>query len=141
MLTKNDKKWMKDTFNELITEALTVEVEMVQTRDSKTGLPLKTEKHVNKEIFLPDFWVEFLPFFEQSIVAMEKVTEQARNRSNSVLKETKELQTKVEAIGQLYIALEKPLKAVAALSDVIQNNQLPTMQEHLNLVYDESDSA
>ena len=50
------------------------------------------------------------------------------------------IQEKVDAIGQLYIGLEKPLKAVAALSDVIQNNQLPTMNEHLNLVYNESDT-
>lgn len=138
MLTAKDKKWVQDTFRELITEALTVHVQMVQKRDPETGVPLKTEKHFEKDVFLPAHWVEFLPFYEQAIVAMETVTEQARNRSKDGLKELKALQSKVDAIGQLYIGLEKPLKALAAFSDVIQNNQLPTMGEHLSLVYNES---
>jgi len=140
MLTSKDKKWIKETFKELITEALTVKVQMIQKRDRETGVPLKTEKHFEADVFLPAHWVEFLPFYEQAIVAMETVTEQARNRSGSGLKELKALQEKVDAIGQLYIGLENPLKAVAALSDAIQNKQLPTMSEHLNLVYDESNS-
>ena len=137
MLTLKDKKWIQDTFRELITEALTIKVQMVQKRDPETGVPLKTEKHIEKDVYLPAHWVEFLPFYEQSIVAMESVTEQARNRSGSGLKELKILHEKVNSIGQLYVGLEKPLKAVAALSDAIQNKQLPTMSDVLNLEYDE----
>lgn len=136
MLSKSDKEWIKNTFDEQIVKALTVKVNVVQKRDPKTGVPLKTEKHFTEDVFLPHHWVEFLPFYEQAIVAMEEVTEQARNRSKSGLDQLKELQTKVDAIGQLYITLEKPLKALAAFSDVIQDNRKLTMNEHLDLVYE-----
>jgi hypothetical protein len=140
VLTKKDKEWIQDTFRELLTEALTVDIMMERKRDPETGIPLKTPLVENKSVYLPAHWVEFLPFYEQSIVAMETVTEQARNRSGSGLKELKQLQEKVDAIGNLYIGLEKPLKAVAALSDAIQNKKLPTMTEVLNLEYaEESD--
>jgi hypothetical protein len=140
VLTKNDKEWIKETFSGLITEALTVEIMMTRKRDADTGIPLKTPIDEKKTVYLPAHWVEFLPFYEQSIVAMETVTEQSRNRSGSGLKELKQLQEKVNAIGNLYIGLEKPLRAVAALSDAIQNKKLPTMTEVLNLEYAE-DSA
>ena len=140
MLGKKDREWIEDTFRELITEALTVKVTMTRKRDPETGVPLKTPQIENKSVYLPAHWVEFLPFYEQAMVAMETVTEQARNRSASGLKELQDLQEKVNAIGQLYIGLEKPLKAVAALSDAIQNNKLPTMTEALNLEYNESDT-
>ena len=140
MLGKKDRDWIEDTFRELITEALTVKVTMTRKRDPETGVPLKTPQIENKSVYLPAHWVEFLPFYEQAMVAMEEVTEQARNRSGSGLKAIKELEEKVNTIGQLYIGLEKPLKAVAALSDAIQNKQLPTMTEALNLEYDESDT-
>ena len=137
MLTKKDKEWIKETFSGLITDALTVEIMMTRKRDTDTGVPLKTSIDEKKTVYLPAHWVEFLPFYEQSIVAMETVTEQARNRSGSGLKELKQLQEKVDAIGNLYIGLEKPLKAVAALSDAIQDKKLPTMTEVLNLEYAE----
>lgn len=135
MLTSKDKKWIQASFRELITEALTVKVQMVQKRDRETGVPLKTEKHFEQDVYLPAHWVEFLPFHEQALVAMETVTEQARNRSADSLKELEELQTKIDAIGQLYIGLEKPLLAVAALSDAINGNEKLTMKEHLNIEY------
>jgi len=136
MLTKKDKEWIEDTFTKLITKALTIDVMMERKRDPKTGVPLKTPIQFNKEVYLPAHWVEFLPFYEQSIVAMETVTEQARNRSSDSLGKLEELQTKIDAIGQLYIGLEKPLLAVAALSDAIKGNEKLTMTEHLNIEYE-----
>ena len=136
MLTKKDKEWIEETFTKLITKALTIDVMMERKRDPETGVPLKTPVQFNQEVYLPAHWVEFLPFYEQSIVAMETVTEQARNRSSDSLGKLEELQTKIDAIGQLYIGLEKPLLAVAALSDAIKGNEKLTMTEHLNIEYE-----
>jgi hypothetical protein len=141
MLSKADKKWIKATMREVITEALTVDIMMVQKRDKETGVPLKTPVEFKKEVYLPAHWVEFLPFYEQAIVACEVASEQARNRAKQAKEKAIETGSKIDAVGQLYLDLEKPLKVLASFSDMVQNNQLPTMAEHLKLVYkNESDS-
>jgi hypothetical protein len=142
MLRKADKAWIKATMREVITEALTINVEIVRKRDAKTGVPLKTPVHEKKSVFLPAHWVEFLPFYEQAIIACEVASEQSRNRSGEAKQAALETGEKIDAVGQLYLDLEKPLKVLAAFSDKVQGNQLPTMDEHLKVVYnkDESDS-
>ena len=140
MLSKADKKWIRETMREVIAEALTVEVMMEQKRDSKTGAPLKTPLHEKKSVFLPFHWVEFLPFYEQAMVAMEELTAQARNRSIEAKAAATETGAKIDAVGQLYLDLEKPLKVLAAFSDMVQDNQLPTMNEHLKVVYKKNES-
>lgn len=126
---------------EVITEALTVEVMMKRKRDPKTGVPLKTPIHEKKTVFLPAHWVEFLPFYEQAIIACEVASEQARNRAAQAKQKAIETGEKIDAVGQLYLDLERPLKVLAAFSDAINDNQI-TMSDHLKLVYkkDESDT-
>ena len=142
MLSKADKKWIKDTFSELITKALTVEVMMERRRDPETGVPLKTPQVSNKKVYLPDHWVEFLPFYEQAIVGMQETGDHAKNRAIEARDATTALAEKMDAIGDLYVALERPLKMLASFSDVLNKNELawrPDQNPELKLVNDAGD--
>ena len=137
MLSKSDKKWIKETFRDLIVEALTVKVEFERKRDPETGVPLKTPEHFSEDVYLPAHWIEFLPFYEQSIVGMQETTDNAKNRAIEARDTAAELSGKVDAIGELYLSLERPLKMLASFSDVLQKNELTW--KPLKLVNDASD--
>ena len=141
MLNKKDKEWIRDTLKEIVTEALTVDVRFTQKRDTETGVPLKVPKEITKEVYLPAHWVEFLPYYEQSINLCQKSAQKARNRAAEAKQIATDTGAKIDAVGQLYLDLERPLKVLAAFSDMVNNNQI-SMDEHLKLVYkkDASDS-
>jgi len=137
MLSKNDKEWIKKALREIVTEALTVEVRFEQKRDTETGVPLKVPKEITKEVYLPAHWVEFLPYYEQSINLCQKSAQKARNRAAEAKQIATETGAKIDTVGKLYLDLERPLKVLASFSDMVNNNQI-TMDEHLKLVYNES---
>jgi len=141
MLNKKDKEWIRETFKEVVTDALTVDVRFTQKRDTETGVPLKVPKEITKEVYLPAHWVEFLPYYEQSINLCQKSAQKARNRAAEAKQIATDTGAKIDAVGQLYLDLERPLKVLAAFSDMVNNNQI-SMDEHLKLVYkkDASDS-
>ena len=137
MLTKNDKEWIKTALREIVTEALTVEVQFEQKRDPKTGVPLAVTREFTKEVYLPAQWVEFLPYYEQAINLCQKSAQKARNRAVEAKQIAMETGAKIDTVGKLYLDLERPLKVLASFSDMVNNNQI-TMDEHLKLVYNES---
>jgi len=139
MLTKKDKAWIKETLKEIVTEALTVEVRFEQKRDTETGVPLKVAKEITKEVYLPAHWVEFLPFYEQAINLCQDSSQKARNRAAEAKQIATETGAKIDAVGQLYLDLERPLKVLAAFSDAVNNNQI-SMDDHLKLVYNKNES-
>ena len=139
MLSKNDKIWIKKALREIVTEALTVEVRFEQKRDTETGVPLKVPREITKEVYLPAHWVEFLPYYEQSINLAQKSAQKARNRAAEAKQIAMETGAKIDTVGKLYLDLERPLKVLASFSDMVNNNQI-TMDEHIKLVYDESNS-
>ena len=139
MLSKNDKEWIKKALREIVTEALTVEVRFEQRRDTETGVPLKVPKEITKEVYLPAHWVEFLPYYEQSINLCQDAAQKARNRAAEAKQIAIETGAKIDTVGKLYLDLERPLKVLASFSDMVNNNQI-TMDEHLKLVYNGSDS-
>ena len=141
MLNKKDKEWIRETFKEVVTDALTVDVRFTQKRDTETGVPLKVPKEITKEVYLPAHWVEFLPYYEQSINLCQKSAQKARNRAAEAKQIATDTGAKIDAVGQLYLDLERPLKVLAAFSDMVNNNQI-SMEDHLKLVYNrhESDS-
>jgi len=135
MLTKKDKEWIKETLREIVTEALTVEVRFEQKRDPETGVPLKVAKEFTKEVYLPAHWVEFLPYYEQAINLCQDSAQKARNRAGEAAQIAAETKEKIEVVGKLYLDLERPLKVLAAFSDMVNNNQI-SMDDHLKLVYE-----
>ena len=137
MLNKKDKEWIRETFKEVVTDALTVDVRFTQKRDTETGVPLKVPKEITKEVYLPAHWVEFLPYYEQSINLCQKSAQKARNRAAEARQIAIETGEKIDMVGKLYLDLERPLKVLASFSDMVNNNQI-TMDEHLKLVYNES---
>ena len=139
MLNKKDKEWIRETLKEIVTEALTIDVRFTQKRDTETGIPLKVPKEVTKKVYLPAHWVEFLPFYEQSINLCQDSAQKARNRADEAKQAAIETGKKIDAVGKLYLDFERPLKVLASFSDMVNNNQI-TMDEHLKLVYNESNS-
>ena len=135
MLDKKDKAWLRKMFREEIKKALTVPMIVKRTRDPKTGVPLTVPEKVQKDIYLPDHWAEFLPFYEQAIVLSEQASEQSRNAAAKAVKFQKKTLKKLDAVGNLYTALERPLMIIAALSDHLQGHQL-TEQSRVKLIYD-----
>ena len=135
MLTKKDKEWIKKALREIVTEALTVDIQFTQKRDTETGIPLKVPKEITKEVYLPAHWVEFLPFYEQSITLCQDAAQKARNRASEAKQIAIETGAKIDTVGKLYLDLERPLKVLAAFSDMVNNNQI-TMDDHLRLVYE-----
>ena len=135
MLNNKDKEWIKKTLREIVTEALTVDVRFEQKRDPETGVPLKVAKEFTKEVYLPAHWVEFLPYYEQSINLCQKSAQKARNRAAEAKQIAAETGRKIDTVGKLYLDLERPLKVLASFSDMVNNNQI-TMDDHLKLVYE-----
>lgn len=134
-MNKKDREWIKETLKEIVTEALTVEMRFIQKRDTETGAPLAVPKEFNKSVYLPAHWAEFLPYYEQSINLCADSAQKARNRAKEAKQISIETGKKIDAVGKLYLDLERPLKVLASFSDMVNNNQI-TMDEHLKLVYE-----
>jgi hypothetical protein len=67
MLSKSDKDFIRQAIREEVKRALTVKVRFEKRRDLKTGQPLAVPEIEVKDVFLPEHWVEFLPFYEGAI--------------------------------------------------------------------------
>lgn len=107
MLTQKDKAFIKDTIQECIKEALTVRVKMEKRRDLKTGQPLATPELVEEDVFLPVFWVQYLPYFEGAIRGVQEATDKAKNNSK-IAAET------VNHMANIMISYENVIKALPA---------------------------
>ena len=75
MLDKQDKQWLENTIERKITEALTVEVQY-EKFDKERGLKeLKTE-----DVYLPVWWVQYLPEFMGSFRGLQEDVNKASNK-------------------------------------------------------------
>jgi hypothetical protein len=109
MLSKKDKEFLlkaiEESVDRKIKEALTVKVAFEQVRDPGTGQPLAVSKKEIRDVYLPAFWVEFLPFYEGAIRGMQ---EQVCLSQGSAANNTKA----IEAMSSIMLTLEGSIKAI-----------------------------
>jgi len=79
MLTKNDKKFLEELARRVMNEALTVKVRMERRRDPETGQPLAAPVIEEREIFLPAYFVEMLPYLEGALRGVQETTDHVKN--------------------------------------------------------------
>lgn len=79
MLSKRDKEWLAQMMDEKIRKALTVKVRFERRRDIKTGQPLAVPEVEVTDVYLPDHWVEFLPYYEGAIRGVQETTDHVKN--------------------------------------------------------------
>lgn len=75
MLSPKDKKFIKETIQQELKEALTCEVEYEQVDKEKGWKKVKTEK-----VFLPEWWIKYLPDFMGAMRGLQVDIGKARNK-------------------------------------------------------------
>jgi hypothetical protein len=114
-LIEDNNKTLLSQFNEAIRSALTVKVRYEQVRDPETGQPLATPKIEVKDIYLPDHWVEMLPYLEGALRGVQETTDHVKNKVDAD-------HQAIEAMANLMIASEKSIKALAQAGLQINGN-------------------
>jgi hypothetical protein len=119
-LSKKDKQWIKNTFRELICEFLTIKVKMEENKDKDTGKPLATPRMVEKDVFLPAWWVEYLPYYEGAMRGLQKTqdnTLKAQEESiNKQADELKKLSVNVTAMAGIMLGVEDGIKKTVEIA-------------------------
>lgn len=126
MLSNKDKEWIKQIIKEEFERQLTVPIKMEKRRDIKSGKPLAVPDMEIKNVHLPAFLFEYIPFLEGAI---RGVQEQMCIVGNS-------LNPRIEAVANILIQFENSLKCLATLSDKIK--QIET--QNINLIEDNNES-
>jgi hypothetical protein len=120
-LTEADKQWLlieiKEAVKQAVNEALTAEIQWEKVRDEETGVPLKHREHRSEEVFLPAFFCQMLPFYEQAIRGLQEDCGKANNRSL-------ETAAKVDALGQTLISMEESVKTMARFTLALKRTGL-----------------
>jgi hypothetical protein len=127
-LSNSDKEFIRNTIKDEIQKALTINVRMERRKDMKTGQPLAVPEIEVKDVYMPSFLVEYIPFIEGAIRGVqEQVCLDDSNRNQQI-----------QAITNILLTFENSIKVVAALSDTIkQHNMIEYKPEDTN---DESNS-
>lgn len=119
MLSKSDKKWIKET----IYEALTCEVQYEKFDKERGFKEVKNEK-----VFLPEWWVRYLPEFLGSMRGLQEDT----NKANNKMMDTQE---GLKAMSNILLGIEKGVTKFIKLG-----NQLSKRIDHIEVKKIESDS-
>jgi len=85
MLSKGDKTFIKTAIEEIvrveIRKALTIRVKMEKNRDDKTGQPLAVPFTEEKDVYIPEFWITYLPYYEGAIRGMQETVDTVKNNT------------------------------------------------------------
>jgi hypothetical protein len=114
MLSKNDKKWLREMVQEEITKALTVKVKFEKRRNLDTGQPLAVPEIEVRDVYLPAHWVEFLPFHEAALRGVQETTDHAKNNA------VKSVQA-IEIISSIMLGMENNVKSIGQFAGEITN--------------------
>jgi hypothetical protein len=116
-LTEADRQWLvgeiKEAVRLAVREALTAEMQWEKVRDETTGAPLKHPERRSEKVFLPAFFCQMLPFYEQAIRGLQEDCSKANNRSL-------EAAAKVDALGQTLISMEGSVKTMARFAGALR---------------------
>lgn len=122
MLSNKDKKWIKNTIKDAVTEALTVEWELEKVRDEKTGQPLARTEKIKEKVFIPSVFIQLLSFYEGAVRGMQEDV----NKHTSKIDDMDE---KIKILGQIMFETENSLKCLAAISDRIKQLNFPEVKQ------------
>ncbi|OPY78301.1 MAG: hypothetical protein A4E65_02324 [Syntrophorhabdus sp. PtaU1.Bin153] len=119
MLSKGDKEWLEKMMERKITEALTVRVKMERRRDMATGQPLAVPVIEEKDVYLPAFWVEYMPYYEGAMRGMQETVDKVNNRTTGTSQA-------VENIGRILVTSQDAIKRLVetsyALAEIAGND-------------------
>ncbi len=107
MLTNDDKTWLLNTIRKEIRDALTIKIRLERVRDMKTGQPLAVPELEVKDVYLPEMWVEMLPFQEGAFRGLQEQVCLNENRNNH----------QIGAISNILLQFEEGLKCLAMITD------------------------
>jgi hypothetical protein len=120
MLSKKDKEWIAETIAASIKQALTVNVKMERRRDLKTGQPLAVPVVEVRDVYLPIFWVEYMPYHEQALrILQDGVGKVANNDA----KNTEVVKLMAEILMRLEGNILRFSEGVGLLIDVPNDSQ------------------
>jgi hypothetical protein len=122
MLTNDDKTWLINTIRKELRDALTVTVKWEKRRDIKTGQPLAVPELEVKDVYLPEMWVEMLPFQEGAFRGLQEQVCLNDNRNNK----------QIEAISNILLQFEDSLKCLAMITDKAKEIGLPGDHEFVD---------
>lgn len=95
MLSIANKNWIRSTIQQELKEALTCEVEYERFNKERGLKELKNEK-----VFLPEWWVRYLPEFLGAMRGLQSDTNKANNRMMNT-------QEGLQAMSNILIGIEK----------------------------------
>jgi len=114
MLSKKDKEWLTETIRKEIKNALTVKVKWEKKRDMKTGKPLAVPDIEIKDVYLPDMWVEMLPFQEGAFRGLQKQVCLSDNKISKYL----------GVVNNILLENKDSLKCLASITDRVKELDL-----------------
>lgn len=112
MLSKNDKKWLKEAIESEIKSALTVKCKFERKRDPKTGQPLAVPEIEVRDVYLPAHWIELQPFLEAALRGVQETADKAKNNAAKSADAT-------AAIAGILLGMEAPIKSIGQLTAVL----------------------
>jgi hypothetical protein len=112
MLSNKDKIWLAEMMETKVRQALTVKVRFEKRRNIESGQPLAVPEIEVKDVYLPDHWVEFLPFYEAAIRGVQETSDHTKNNSVKSLKA-------VEAVAGIMLGFEGNLKSIGSFAGEI----------------------
>ncbi len=102
------KEMLGQIVKEKIREALTVKVRFERRRDV-SGQPLAVPEIEVRDVYLPNHWIEFLPYYEAAIRGNQETVDHVKN---AVIGQKEA----VEAVARLLLQSESALKAIASIA-------------------------
>jgi hypothetical protein len=117
MFSKKEQEWFGHMVEKTIKEALTIKVRFEKRRDEKTGQPLATPQIDIKDVYIPDFIVEYLPYTEGALRGMQEQVCQVGNtvtRDSEIIKAAAGALLNVEGAMKRIVAVGEGLKVVGA---------------------------
>lgn len=119
MLTKKDKEYLKEEIKNAVVEALTVPIVLEKHRDDKTGQPLATPQIIQKEVFLPSYITEILPYHEGALRGMQE----------NMDKEGQRLEKAIKAVELMSSILNGYQESILLTAEVSKNLKTITMED------------
>ena len=133
MLSKADKKWLKETIGEVAAKAakdavrdlFAVEIEWEQVRDEK-GNPIDGGRGQlrTEEVFLPAFIVQNIKFHEGAYRGQSETMDHLNNRVN-------EFMGKVDKLGQAFVTIEDPMTTIQRFTQLLATTGIMNQLEQI----------